>query len=71
MSTLQIFDGSGRTLKAVGKHQCNLLEFAEKYRGWHTYARSRTTQRAIDGLERRGCIEVKGDQFRFKEWQPK
>lgn len=65
MPKFTIYYGSAIPMKAVGKHQCRLLEFAEKYRGWHTYAQDRTTKRAVEDLHRKGYLEVIGDQFRF------
>jgi hypothetical protein len=50
---------------AIGKNQCRLLGFAEKYRGWHTYAKDRATLRAVQGLVKRGSLIVEGNQFRF------
>ena len=67
MTTLRIFDGTGRTLRAVGSHQVRMAAFAERHRGWHSAAKDRTTQRALAGLERRGIIErADTGQFRFK-----
>ena len=54
-------------LRAVGHHQCRLLQFAFEYRGWHSYKQDRATTRAVQGLHRRGIVEVVGDQFRLKE----
>ena len=51
---------------AIGKNQCNLLSFAEKYRGWHTFKKDRTTIAAISRLQQKGYIEVIQDQFRLK-----
>ena len=65
MSTFTIYYGSVNPLRAVGRHQCRLLAFAEKYPGWHTFAQDKTTKRAVEGLVRRRCIEVSGDQFRI------
>lgn len=65
MSTLTIYHGSSKPIRAVGRHQCNLLSFAEKYRGWHTFSQDRSTIRAVQSLTRKGCLEVIGDQFRF------
>lgn len=65
MNTLTIYYGKTEPIKAVGKHQCRLLEFAYNYRGWHTFARDKTTLKAIEGLQRRGYLEVIDDQFRF------
>lgn len=74
MTTLQIFDGSGRHLVAVGKLQCRAAEFAFDNPGWHASRLDRSTQRALLGLARRGIIEVSADNqmpgfgfnFRFK-----
>jgi hypothetical protein len=65
MSSLTIFYGSSKTMKAVGKHQVKMLAFAEKYRGWHTFSNDRDTKRAAKALHEKGYIEIIGDQFRF------
>lgn len=66
MTTLAIYYGASKPRRAVGAHQCRLLAFAEKYRGWHTHAADRTTARAIAGLIRRGAIEASANnQFRW------
>ena len=66
MTTFTIFYGKAQPIKAVGRHQCRLLAFAEKYRGWHSYASDRDTKRAVSALLKKDCLEVIGDQFRFK-----
>jgi hypothetical protein len=64
---LTIWHGRATPLVAVGKHQVKALDFAFKYQGWHTFKTTcRSTVRAIQGLLRRGHIEVEGDQFRVK-----
>lgn len=66
MTTFTVYDGSGVSKHAVGEHQCRLLAFAERYRDWHSFANDRTTCRAIDGLAKRGCIELnEHGQFRY------
>ena len=65
MATLTIYYGAATPHKAVGKHQCALLSFAFKYKGWHTFKQDKATKQAIAGLVRRGCLEVTGDQFRI------
>ena len=55
MATFKIYYGAAKPMTAVGKHQCNLLAFAEK----------KTTMRAVQALHAKGYIEVIGDQFRF------
>ena len=65
MATFKIYYGAAKPMTAVGKHQCNLLAFAEKYRGWHSFADDKTTMRAVQALHAKGYIEVIGDQFRF------
>lgn len=63
---LRIYCGYAVPYTAVGKRQCELLAFAERHRGWHYYLNDRTTRRAIDGLVRRGSIEVNNfGQFRL------
>lgn len=65
MQTLTIWHGRATPARAVGRHQCRMLDFALRFPGWHTMAPDRTTRRAAAGLARRGCIEIAGDQFRF------
>lgn len=60
-----IWYGAPSPIVAVGKHQCRLLQFAERFRGWHTFSGDRTTVRAVSALARKGCLEISGDQFRF------
>lgn len=56
MPTLKIYHGAEKPLQAVGKHQCRLLAFCEKYQCWHYTADDRATRRAVDGLLKRGAI---------------
>lgn len=65
MTSLAIYHGAAKPIRVRGHHVCRLVEFAEKYRGWHTAAKDRTTRRALASAVRAGCIEVDGDQFRF------
>lgn len=66
MTTFTIYHGDNKPIKAAGKNQCHMLEFAEKYRGWHTYKKDRATLNALAGLKKRGCIETNNHgQFRF------
>jgi hypothetical protein len=39
-----------------------MLQFAEKYRGWHSYASDKTTLRALNGLIKRGSIVINNNQ---------
>jgi hypothetical protein len=57
-----IFYGNSKPLTAVGKYQVNMLQFAEKYRGWHSYASDKTTLRALNGLIKRGSIVINNNQ---------
>lgn len=66
MTSLTIYYGAYQPIKAIGKNQVKVLTFAEKYRGWHTFANDRATKQAICALKSKGCLEVIGDQFRFK-----
>lgn len=64
---LTIYHGHEKPMTAVGKNQCNLLAFAEKYRGWHSFNnKDRATKKAIKALSDKGFIEVIADQFKFK-----
>lgn len=67
-SKLTIFLGrQSGPLVAIGKNQCRMLVFAERHRGWHTIGRGKADKRAAAGLQRRGCIEINGNQFRLVE----
>jgi hypothetical protein len=66
MATLTIWHGREKPIRAVGRHQVNLLGFAEKFRGWHYAADDRDTQRALAALAKKGCLELNhSGQFRF------
>ena len=66
MTTLTIYHGMAKPIKAAGKNQCHLLSFAEKFPGWHTYAKDRATLAALEGLKRKGYIETnQHGQFRM------
>lgn len=65
MTVFKIFYGATKPIRAVGQRQCKLLQFAEKYRGWHTIGKDKSDIRAMRALQSRGCLEVSGDQFRF------
>jgi hypothetical protein len=66
MATLTIWHGREKPIRAVGRHQVNLLGFAERFRGWHSAAPDRCTQRALAALVRKGCLELNpAGQFRF------
>lgn len=65
---LEIYCGYKEPRIAVGANQCSLLEFAERYRGWHSYKHDRATISAIKGLVRRRGIELNQfGQFRFRQ----
>ena len=59
---LVIYHGTSKPLIAVGKYQVNMLEFAEKYQGWHSYASDKTTLKALNGLIKRGSIVINNNQ---------
>jgi hypothetical protein len=64
--TYRIFHGAAKPIIARGKHQCRLLEFLEKNKGWHSInRRCKATIKAMVGLEKKGCVEVLGEQCRF------
>ena len=56
MATFKVYHGAEKPLVARGKNQCRLLGFAAVCPGWHSAGDDRATQRALDGLERRGAI---------------
>jgi hypothetical protein len=63
---MSIYYGKAEPLKAVGKNQCHLLDFAFNNPGWHTFKNDRATVRAVRALESRGVIETSNDQFKIK-----
>jgi len=66
MATLTIWHGAARPIVARGKNQVRMLGFAERFRGWHSAADDKATQRALAALVARGCMELNEfGQFRF------
>ena len=66
MTTLTIYCGLEKPIKAVGKHQVKLLGFAYKYKGWHSYSSDALTLKTVNRLINKGYIEVNEfNQFRF------
>lgn len=66
MNTMTIYHGSIKPIKATGKHQVKLLDFAYRYKGWHTHSTDHNTMRAIQALNAKGCLELNQfGQFRF------
>lgn len=63
---LTIYYGGAEPMIAIGKNQCNLLDFAYRYQTWHTFKSDRATIHAINCLQSKGYIEVIADQFRYK-----
>jgi hypothetical protein len=53
---LAIYHGTVTPFVAIGKNQCNLLDFAFRHQKWHSYSNDRPTLTAVDGLIKRGCI---------------
>lgn len=71
MTTLTIYYGAEKPIKATGKHQVALLDFAYRYKGWHSYATDKTTLRAVDALVKKGCLLTNEfGQFKFVYPQP-
>jgi hypothetical protein len=63
---LSIYHGTAQPFTATGKNQCNLLDFAYKYPGWHSYSSDKPTMRALNGLIARNCIVInEHNQFRI------
>ena len=56
MAVFKVYHGVEKPLVARGRNQCRLLGFAAAYPGWHSAGDDRATQRALDGLARRGAI---------------
>ena len=69
MAKFEVFPRIGAApLVAIGRNQCHALRFAEKYPGWHSFAKDRPTMRAIEGLRRRGSVVVNDfGQFRIAQ----
>ena len=65
MTTLTIWYGKPEPMRATGTNQCKMLEFAEKYHGWHTFKRDRAAVCAANALRAKGYLEIAGDQFRI------
>jgi len=66
MNSLTIYYGTEKPIKVIGKNQAKMLEFAYKYKGWHSYSSDKPTLQALKGLLAKGYIEVNQfDQFRF------
>lgn len=66
MNSLTIWHGREKPIKAIGKNQTKLLDFAFKYQGWHSFSDDRPTLRAVKALVKKGCLEVNQyQQFRF------
>lgn len=66
MNSLTIYYGNEKPIKAIGKNQVKILDFAYRYRGWHSYSKDRATLRALEGLLAKGYLEVNQfEQFRF------
>ena len=65
MTTLTIYCGLPKPLKAIGKHQVKALDFAYRFKCWHTFSQDKNTKRAIKALASKGYLEVINDQFRF------
>ena len=64
---LTIYHGTDKPFKAIGKHQCNLLDFAFKYPTWHYYNEScKATKKAIDKLVSKNVIILNSfNQFKI------
>ena len=63
---LIIYHGNDKPFKAIGKYQCNLLDFAFKYQSWHSYKENcAITLKAINALINNNCI-VLNEYNQFK-----
>lgn len=66
MNSLTIYHGTSTPIKAIGKHQVKLLDFAYRYQCWHSYSTDKTTLRAVEALVKKGClITNEFGQFKF------
>lgn len=63
---LAIYHGTVTPFVAIGKNQCNLLDFAFRFQEWHSYANDIKTLNAITGLLKRDCIIINAhNQFKI------
>jgi hypothetical protein len=63
---LTIYHGTIRPFIAIGKNQCNLLDFAFRYQQWHSFNNDNKTLKAIKGLLKRNCIVINNfNQFKI------
>jgi hypothetical protein len=63
---LAIYHGTVTPFIAIGKNQCNLLDFAFRYQKWHSYNSDKPTLKAVHGLIKRGCIVINSNnQFKI------
>lgn len=63
---LSIYHGTVQPFTAIGKNQCNMLDFAYKYPSWHSYGSDKSTLRALQGLIARNCIVInEHNQFKI------
>lgn len=63
---LTIYHGTETPFKAVGKNQCNMLNFAFKYPTWHSYTSDKPTINALNALVKNGSIITNEfDQFKI------
>ena len=68
MTQFFIYHGKQKPMVATGKNQVLCLQFAEKYRGWHTFTiNNRATKNAVMSLANKGYLEISkiSNQFRF------
>jgi hypothetical protein len=62
---LTIYHGTEKPFVAIGKNQCNMLDFAFKYPKWHSYSNDKPTLNALKALVSKGCI-ITNDFNQFK-----
>lgn len=63
---LTIYNGTNKPFKAMGKHQCNLLDFAFKYPTWHSHDNKKSTLNAIKALTNKNVIIYNSNTLQFK-----
>jgi hypothetical protein len=63
-----IYYGAALPIVANGAHEIALLEFAEKFRGWHSYPDKPARLSAMHRLAARDCLHLDeaGRVYRFK-----
>jgi hypothetical protein len=63
---MTIYCGKEKPLTAIGKNQCDMLDFAYTYPTWHYHSENSADIKAVVGLVKRGSIVLNEyDQFKI------